>query len=430
MFATFGLVLQASAQAQGSPGQGGTMLKPPPVSGQSYRVEAGVPDRSNYISGGILAGGGYIDNLFPGTTGGQVGETTFILHPDIAFDTESAHQHITASYSPNFMFYAPTSGLNEADQNFSSRFQYRFNPRLTMDVSDTLARSSSGFGQIGNGGISGGGQSSTSPILLPFGQRFMNNATGDLSYQFSLHGMIGASGNVGTLNYPKQSNSGGLYSSDARGGGGFYAHRLSAGQYLGAIYQYEQSHASPAAGDQYETDTHTIFGFYTIYLTESFSLSLSGGPQHYTESHPPFPSTEAWTPAATASLGWQNLHTSFAGYFSRTVSGGGGLLGAYNSTSGGASGDWRIAPLWHAGMNVNYSINKNAAPLVGLTSPSGHSFVASLSVGRALTTHSNLTLRYDRIQNKYDGIPSIDSNPSSDRVIMSYSWEFRRPLGR
>jgi hypothetical protein len=403
------------------------MLTPPPVSGQSYRVET--EERSNYISGGVAMGAGYIDNLYPGSSRGQLGEATISLQPTIRFDAKSARQRTSAIYSPSFIFYEPTSAVNEADQYASLSFQYRFTPRLVMDVSDMLIKSSTGFGQIGAGGISGGAQVAAPGIIVPFGDRISNDATGGLSYQFSPHGMIGGSGNVGYLSYPSGSQVPGLYNTDSRGVGGFYAGRLSAAQYLGAIYQYEQSLAYPL-GAQYDTQTDTISAFYTIYLTESFSLSVAGGPQYYSGIHAPFPTTRAWTPAATASMGWQNGHTSFAANFSRTVTGGGGLLGAFNTTSAAATGSWQISRLWDAGLNVRYSINKDATPLFGLNSLGGHSFDTTLTTGRALSNHSRAALSYDRIQNRFDGVQAVNNNPSSDRIMLSFTWQFERPIGR
>ena len=426
------LASQAGANAQVTAAQGSPMLRPPPVSVESYRVETGMEQRSNYIRGSIVAGVGYIDNLYPGSGQGQLGqlgETVISLQPTIAFDTESARAHTSAVYSPTFLFYEPTSALNEADQNGLFGFQYRFNPRLSLDLNDRLLKSSTGFGQIGNGGISGSAQTTTPGIVVPYGERFTNDATGGLSYQFSPHGMIGTSGNVGYLNYPNTAQVPDLYKSDSRGGGGFYSYRLSESQYLGAMYEYEQVFAYPT-GQQYETQTHTIDGFYTIYLTKSVSLSVAGGPQEYIGSHAPLPTTRAWTPAVTASAGWQNDHTSFAANFSRTVTGGGGLLGAYYSRNASASGRWKVSRLWEAGLNVNYAINKDATPLFGLNSQGGHAFTTSLAVGRILSDHARAGLSYDRIQSRYDGIPSINSNPTSDRVMLSFTWEFLRPVGR
>jgi hypothetical protein len=347
----------------------------------------------------------------------------------IAFNTTSARLRTSANYNPNFSFYQPSTSLNEADHYAAFKLGYSFSPRLAVNLSDTLVRSTNGFSQIGTGGISGSTQATTPGIVVPFGERFTNIASAGLSYQFSPHGMIGGLGNVDNLDFANAPQTAGLYNSDSRGGGGFYNHRLSASQYLGAIYGYEQTLAYPAIG-QYETRTHTIDGFYTIYLNEAFSLSVAGGPQYYSASHAPFPTTGAWSPSVTASMGWQGLHSTFAADFSRTVTGGGGLLGAYYSRSAGAVGVWQFSRLWDAGLNVNYTINKNATTLFLLTTAGGHSFTASLSLGRKLSTHTRATLVYDRIQNRYDGIPSIATNPNSDRVMARFSWEFQRPVGR
>ena len=62
-------------------------MTPPPVSGQSYRIETGLEERQNYIRGGIGGGFGYIDNLYPASSGaGQFSEKLISLQPSIAFD--------------------------------------------------------------------------------------------------------------------------------------------------------------------------------------------------------------------------------------------------------------------------------------------------------------------------------------------------------
>ena len=209
----------------------------------------------------------------------------------------------------------------------------------------------------------------------------------------------------------------GLYNSDSRGGGGFYNHRLSASQYLGAIYGYEQTLAYSTVG-QYETQTHTIDGFYTIYLTDAFSLSVAGGPQHYSASHAPSPATTHGRPRLRPALGWQGRHSELRCRFladrHRGRRAAGSVLFAERA---GAWAVWQFSRLWNAGLNVNYRINKNATPLFELTSSGGHTFATSLSLGRTTSAHTRAALRYDRIQNRYDGIPSIANNPSSDRIM-------------
>ena len=102
---TLSLWWQAALRAQTVPAGVGGMMTPAPVSGQSYRVETGMSERENYISGGIGAGAGYVDNLYPGSvaSSGQLSEKLISLQPRIAFDTTAARLHASAAYNPNFI---------------------------------------------------------------------------------------------------------------------------------------------------------------------------------------------------------------------------------------------------------------------------------------------------------------------------------------
>ena len=89
-----------------------------------------------------------------------------------------------------------------------------------------------------------------------------------------------------------------------------------------------------------------------------------------------------------------------------------------------------MSRLWSSGANVSYAINKDAVPGTALGSPGGHSFSASANISRRLMDRMSGTLTYDRIQTRFDGIPSLASNPSSDRVMATLEWHFNRSIGR
>ncbi len=57
------LEFQVAVKAQASPAGESPMLRPAPVSDRPYNTEVGLVERSNFISGSIVAGVGYIDNL-------------------------------------------------------------------------------------------------------------------------------------------------------------------------------------------------------------------------------------------------------------------------------------------------------------------------------------------------------------------------------
>jgi hypothetical protein len=410
-----------------------SMLRPAPVSDRPYPVEVGTGARENFLSAGLVGSVGYVDNLYPGAGVSSVGEKLYVILPTVALDMSTDRQHISASYSPGFTFYQPSSTLNEVDQNVLFNFDYRFTPHLRLSLGDTLQTSSTGFGQAGlgiGGNVSGSAPTLVPGVYAPFGRRLINAASGQLSDQLSPHGMIGATGEFLKLDYPNLTAGTGLYDSDSRGGGGFYNERVSAKQYLGAIYQYEQTLAYPPLVGQYETDTNTISGFYTIYLTDTISLSVTGGPQHYTATHSPAPTVSAWSPTYTVSGGWRRQFVSVAGNFSHTVAGGGGLLGAYHSTSTSLGGRWQMSSNWSSGVSVSYASNTSASPALALNTSGGHSLVASASLERPLAPRLRVRFQYDRIQESYSQVQAIATNPSSNREMVTLLWELRRPIGR
>ena len=113
---------------------------------------------------------------------------------------------------------------------------------------------------------------------LPIHSPTTANAT--LTYQFSANEMVGAAGTFTICTTRTQSQVPGLYDSSSRGGSAFYnspavenaLHRgyISIPDVPGLIRPLGQS----------ETQTHSIFLFYTVYLKPTFSISLFGGPQY------------------------------------------------------------------------------------------------------------------------------------------------------
>jgi hypothetical protein len=204
---------------------------------------------------------------------------------------------------------------------------------------------------------------------------------------------------------------------------------VSKKQYIGATYQYQRILAYPVKA-QSEIHTHTVFLFYTIYLKPTLSFSVSGGPQHSDVAQSPLPAFRSWSPAATASLGWQGRDTSFAVSYSRIVTGGGGLLGAFRSNSASASARCQLARHWNAGLAASYAIYKTVTPLSFLSSPGGHSVSGTVSVQHQISEHFGAELGYTHLHQSYSGITVISNAPDTNREFISVSYQFTGPLGR
>jgi len=360
------------AATDGAPGQedSSQMRTPPPVSDEAYPVATRSEMRSNYLRAGLTFDTAYDDNVVPYY--GTVPKSDFVysIRPTIALDQTTPRLHQMLTYSPGFTIYQRTSARNEAGQNAAASVQYQFSPHGAVSLRDSFLKSSNTFNQI-NAGVTGLPLPWTDGAIPPIADRQNNSASGEVTYQFSKNGMLGGGGSLAKLTFPKLSEVPGLCDSSSHGGSVFYNLRLTGSQYAGVTYQFENSVACPAV-QQSRTQTHTLNFFYSLYLMRSLSLSLSGGPQHFDSLMLPFPSSSAWTPAITASTGWQSGHVSLAANYSRTVNGGGGLFGAYHSNSATGQARWQLARYWSLESQGSYEIHKTVNSLFVSSSAGGH----------------------------------------------------------
>jgi hypothetical protein len=421
---------QVTPEASGGSGDDSQMMTPPPVSGQAYPSEVGAAARTNYLRAGLTFSTAYVDNLYLGSATTS-GETTYTVLPTIAYDQTTTRQHRVFTYSPGFTFYQPSSALNDTDQSLNASYQYRLTEHTSVSASDNFERSSTTFSSASSadGSISGAPPTITPGIVAPFAERLTNSVRGQFSFQFSQLGMVGASGSLSKLSYPNPGESTGLYNSNQRGAGGFFNRRISGSQYAGVNYEYSRVISSNQGQDS-QTQTHTIDAFYTIAPKRNLSISVSGGPQYYTVEQAGIPSSGSWGPSVSASMGWQEFRTNLAASYSRQVTGGGGLLGVFQSTSANASAGWQLTKAWLVSTSVNYSINKSITPLAFTSTQGGHTISGTATAGRPITQQIHVQFEYDRLHQSYGDVAAIAGSPNSNREQVSLTWQFTRPLGR
>jgi hypothetical protein len=411
----------------GSPDQ---MQTPPPVSADSYPTAVGGSRRSNYLRAGLVFSTAYTDNVL-GTGGNPVSDVVYTISPTIALDKTAERLHWVLTYSPGFTFYQHTSSRNQSDQNVAVDFQYRLSPHITVSLRDTLIKTSNPFSQsesLTGSPISGSGQPPLVNVIGPVANQLGNIATAEVTYQFSRNGMIGGQGTFTNLTFLNQSEVTGLYDSTSTTGSAFYSYRLSRGQYMGVTYRYSRILAYPINA-QTDLQSNTIFGFYTIYLNPNFSLSVTGGPQHFEISQAPLPSYGSWSPSITGSMGWRGQHATFALSYTRVVTGGGGLVGAFQANIASTSVHLQTGRTWSLGASSSYSSNKTVSPSSFLSTEGGHSIFGTVSVQHQLSERLQLEFGYTRAHQSYSGIPVISNAPNTDRGFVSISYSLSRPLG-
>lgn len=416
------------------------MITPPPVSGQAYPIAPGSQERSNYLHAGLFFMGAYTDNVLNSANGSPISDQSYSVGPTIALDETTPRLHCLLSYAPAFTFYQHTSSRNEGDHNASIEFEYRLSPHVTFSAMDSFRKTSSILNQVpdlsSGGAVSGGAQGANYSAIAPLADNLSNSANAGLSYQYALNDMVGASGTFSNLHYPDQSQVPGLVDSTSQAGLAFYSHRVGRGQYVGVTYQYQRLLSHLGTGDN-ETQTHAALFFYTYAPRSSrFSFSLFGGPQHSDTVEPPVPPqqlqtirTRSWDPAGGASLGWQGKLTSIALSYVHVIAGGGGLMGAVQQDSATASAGQQITRTLSASLTGGYA--KNNVISSGLNSTNdGHTISGTVSLDQQIGQRVGVQLGYTRLYQSYSNVTVLSANPDTNRVFVSISYQFSRPLGR
>jgi hypothetical protein len=429
---------QDQTQNQNQNGSSDQMLTPPPVSGQTYPTAPVSAERSNYLRGGLSFTSAYGGNLATGASGQPVSEMSYSVTPNLAFSETTPRLRLDLSYAPGFTFYQKTSDLNAADQNGAIELHYRLSPHVTLSARDSVQKSSSVFNQADGSpteAVSGGAQAANFSVVVPLADLLTNSGNVGLTYQFSMNGMIGASGTFSNLHYSNPAQVPGLYDSSTQGGSAFYSHRLSKRHYIGTTYQYQRLVASPTAGLS-ETQTHAFLAFYTLYPNARMSVSFFGGPQYADTIQPPLaplhvqlPAATAWNPAAGGSLSWQGHFTTFAMSYSHIIAGGGGLMGAVHMENAGLSLRQQFHRALSASVAGGYAQNDMIGTFLAGGS-NGHSLSGTVSLQRQFHERVNLQLGYTRLHQDYSDVAVLAANPNTNREFVSLSYQFLRPVGR
>ena len=412
------------------------MLVPPPVSTEAYPIEVGSESRSNYMLAGLTFNTAYSDNVLGGISAHGPSDVSYSIWPSIALDETTPRLHSIFTYDPGFTFYQRVSARNEADQNLGLELSYRLSPHVTLDLGDSFHKSSNILNQpdlLSANPVSGSPQVSAVSLIPPIADQMSNWGNVELTYQFALNSMVGATGRFTNVLYPDPAQVPGIYDSSSKGGSAFYSHRFSAKYYMGLIYQYEDLLAYPP-GLLAQTQTHSALLFYTVYFKPTFSLSFFGGPQYSDTQESVLPTNHSLSPAAGASLGWQGQHTNFALSYSRMIAPGNGLIGAANEDAANTSIRRQLTRTLSIGAYASYTNNKLLDPLLSATvvnfSTGGHTIAGTASLDRQLHERFDLNLGYTRIRQSYGGFTGIPVAPNINREWVSISYKFSRPLGR
>ena len=311
-------------------------------------------------------------------------------------------------------------------------FEGRLTRHLTLSLQDDFLRTSNIFDEsypFSAGGLSGTTQVPVPAAIAPFAEQLRNAATADVTYQFSRNGMVGGGMTFTNYDFPNPADSVGLYDSGEEGGSGFYDRRVTSRQYLGVTYEYDRILDYPVSGTV-DSQTQSLLPFYSVFFSKTFSLSAAAGPVRWSVSQPEQPPASSWTGATVLNIGWQGNKGNLTASFLRTVTSGGGLVGAFTSVGANLAGAWKFSRAWTGKMGFGYQEIDPVIPLDFVIYQGGNSVMAQASVVRTLGEHATLECGYQHFYEQFKGIAAIAADPNGDRAFASFTYILRKPLGR
>jgi hypothetical protein len=425
------LPIPAWSQVPFAAGGGDRMTTPPPVSGEALPTEVGAEAKSNYVRGGFTFTPAYGNDVEGEIGATAVNDFSYSFFPSIEIDKVTPRMHLTMTYSPSLTIYQRTSAANQSGQGVMMNFQYRLSPHVAVMLEDGFQKTGNVFNQqdaLSGPPVSGSPTPPLTGAVDLIADLLANQANAQLTYQYRRNEMVGVGGTYTNLDYLQPTEALGLYNSNTSGGQAFYSHRMARRHYLGATYQYSKTLAYPPNSvTALQSDSYLLF--YTVFLKPTLSLSFSGGPQLYKISQFALPTYSSSSPALTANLGWQGLHTNFVASYARAVTSGSGLAGVFQSNSAYASARWKVARTWSLQAVASYTINKDISPSYFPTSSGGHRTLGAVWAQHQLSEHFAVEFRYTNLQQQYSGIPALRNASNVSRGSVSLSYNFSRPLG-
>jgi len=266
--------------------------------------------------------------------------------------------------------------------------------------------------------------------VAPFIEHESNSARVEASYQPTRNALIGVGAESSLFEYPNLNQAKGLGNSDTISESAFYSRRLRGNQYAGLTYEHTKVMESSSTGDV-TIRIHNLLPFYMLSIGKGVSFTVSSGPQYYQEYYWPVVMSAAWSPSATVSLSWQMIRTNIAVTGSRSVTGGGGLLGEYETDAGNAMLRQRLSRNWFVQTSGGYIDRKNASNSLFMANRElGHTVTSSISIDHTLSGRITTRLGYEREHLNYSQVSVIAIDPDVNRVSFSISYQLRRSIGR
>jgi len=393
-------------------------------------------ERSNYLKGGVNIGAAYDDNAFL-TPGGQVGNATFSVFPNIAVEQSTSRVRWSLGYAAGLTVNQQLSSQNQAAQDLAFDSHFRLSPHINLRVAEDFSLTTGVFGSnIGPGFQPGPGEPNAS-LITPLANRMSSQTVVETNYHFAPKDVVGVTGSFYDLQYSDVSTGAGtLENTRTASGAAFWLHELFRHDWAGFSYGYQRITFDPSG----KTSVQSFAAMDTLSLSRTFTVTAFIGPQYSANqgvaatgpNSGQLATFNDWTLAGGVGGNWQKERTSVAAGYSRILNNGAGILGVVRLQNVYATIRREVVAGCAATFIAGYGDNE-AITLIGATTPTS---IKTTSVGALLERNVARRLGF-RIGYFHDfqdqsgsSEPSQNFNADRNRVFVTLSYQWAMPLGR
>ena len=427
--------LRSTAQEKDSAAQSSVdqAPAPPTLTGQNVPrrllLEGAGP---NFVAGGIAITQMYTDNADL-TGSDRVSDLSWELSPHLSLVHSTTRLTYDLDAMAGFVVNRTLDDRNRATETGAADLSYRMTQFVTLRLSDSFMNTTGLWSGLNPGtgtpGAGIGAVQQPNSSVFTYNQFRSNSALGELSAQLTASSFAGIRGTHSYTWFPNGASSplaGSLYDGQVYSAEAFYNHHFSARNWGGVTVRAERFDLSQSAG---RTDTGSILFLYGVNIRPNASLTFFAGPELSVTAVPQgialppnsFP-RRLWSPAAGTVLSWQGHKTSGSASFVRQINSGGGLASAVTLTSAGGNLLRQFGRSLAFGPGFVYS---ESAPII--TTQTLRTYSALLQCTYRVAGNYQFSGGYARDEQRAVG---TNGSASADRVWISFSLDFIRPLGR
>ena len=388
--------------------------------------------RSNYLRGGINVSTTYDDNPLM-VSNGVESNTSETIFPNISINESTSRMRWALGYAGGLTVNQKITSQNSGSHNLNFNSQFRLSPHVNLRVAENFSMTT-GFFDAVNGAevVSGSGGPNTS-LITPLATQRSSMTTVETNYHFALKDLIGASGSFSDLHFSNVSAGTPLTDTETASASAFWQHRTFHENWTGLSYHFDRITYNSGGS---ETRVHSFLATNTLSLWKRFTLTGSIGPQ-YSENQGlvigamQSSQSSSWSISGGLEGGWHGERTSMTAGFSRSVSDGGGLLGAVHMQTVRGSFRRVLFPGWAVSLTGSHGTNQSITVPILTSASSINTTSAGVTLERNVGKSVGLRFGYTHNFQEQIGVPgfaqSLDAN--DNRFMMTLSYQWAKPLG-